>query len=53
MSATPDPPRADSAVHFGLIGHSPALTAKELAVLRDILGARQAGAAIPSCSTTA
>ena len=44
MSATPDPRRADSAIHVSLIGHSPALTAKELAELRSILSdTRQPG----------
>lgn len=44
MTANPAPRRADSAVHVSLIGHSPALTAKELAELHSILvGARQPG----------
>jgi hypothetical protein len=43
-SASPGPRRADSVVHVSLIGHSAALTAKELAELRSILGgARQPG----------
>jgi hypothetical protein len=39
VSATPRPRHADSAVHVSLIGHSPALTANELAELRRILSA--------------
>jgi hypothetical protein len=41
VSAGPDPRRADSAVHISLIGHSPALTAQELAELRTILSGAQ------------
>ena len=44
MSVSPDPPRADSAIHVSLIGYSPVLTAEELAELHNILRARQAGA---------
>lgn len=39
VSATPRPRHADSAIHVSLIGHSPALTADELAELRRILSA--------------
>lgn len=39
MTASSGPRHAGSAVHVCLIGHSPALTANELAELRRILGA--------------